>query len=298
MDRDILDIKELLNEEYGSDMTERYQRMFTDGRRSSLRVNRILSSADEISSSLDDKCIGYGRVSWYDDAFSFDPADEPLIRDTDIYREGKIYLQSLSAMIPVLVLDPREGESVLDMCAAPGGKTTQIAAVTSNRSQITACEKQHKRAERLRYNLDRQGVKNAYVMETDALKLDDLFRFDRILLDAPCSGSGTFEKEEDFCMHKVSFFRKLNETQKKLAVKAASMLKKGGEMVYSTCSVLREENEDVIRNLTSKVGMDIVPIDETRFEGIQTLKNGIDGTLTIMPDENYEGFFVCRLKKR
>ena len=94
-------------------------------------------------------------------------------------------------MIPPLVLAPRQGETVLDMAAAPGGKTTQMAALSGNAALITACEKNRIRAERMQFNLQRQGATRVSVMVEDARRLDDLFSFDRILLDAPCSGSGT-----------------------------------------------------------------------------------------------------------
>ena len=120
-------------------------------------------------------------------------AREPEIQELPIYREGGIYLQSLSSMLPPLFLAPKAGESVLDMAAAPGGKTTQMAAMTGNQAQITACEKNKVRQKRLKYNLEKQGASGTYVMVEDARKLNDFFSFDRILLDAPCSGSGTVE---------------------------------------------------------------------------------------------------------
>ena len=94
-------------------------------------------------------------------------------------------------MIPPIVLSPKEDENILDMAAAPGGKTTQIASISENKAMITACEKNKIRAERLKYNLQKQGVTCANVMIEDARKLSDFFSFDKILLDAPCSGSGT-----------------------------------------------------------------------------------------------------------
>ena len=98
-------------------------------------------------------------------------------------------------MLPVIVLEPEEQTDILDMTAAPGGKTTQIAAMTNNKANITACEMNVVRAEKLKYNIEKQGASCVYIMRTDARYIDDFFSFDKILLDAPCSGSGTLNIE-------------------------------------------------------------------------------------------------------
>ncbi len=110
-----------------------------------------------------------------------------------IYKNGELYLQSLSSMLPPIILEPKERTDILDMAAAPGGKTTQIAALTNNRAHITACEKNKIRAERLKYNIDKQGATCVFIMEKDSRYIDNFFSFDQILLDAPCSGSGTLD---------------------------------------------------------------------------------------------------------
>ena len=151
-----------------------------------------------------------------------------------------MYLQSLSSMLPALVLNARPDETVLDMAAAPGGKTTQIAALTGGRCLITACEKNAVRADRLRFNLERQGARKATVMQQDARELNDLFAFDRILLDAPCTGSGTLllcEGEPPRRMEE-GWVKKTASTQLAMLQKALRLLRKGHEMVYSTCSIL------------------------------------------------------------
>ena len=154
-------------------------------------------------------------------------AREPEIQELPIYKEGGIYLQSLSSMLPPLFLGPKAGESVLDMAAAPGGKTTQMAAMTGNQAQITACEKNKARSEKLKYNLEKQGASGTYVMVEDARKLDDFFSFDRILLDAPCSGSGTVEVRDGVCRTKISkeLVEKIRENPGRTVKKSAEALK-------------------------------------------------------------------------
>ena len=156
-----------------------------------LRANTLKATAEDIAAALDAAGIAHNPVAWYPDAFILPEAQVSDLWDLDIYRDGKIYLQSLSSMMPPLVLGAQAGEDILDMCAAPGGKTTQIAALTQGQAHLTACEMSIPRAEKLESNLHRQGAKNVPVMRIDARELDEFFRFDRILLDAPCTGTGT-----------------------------------------------------------------------------------------------------------
>ena len=180
-----------------------------------------------------------------------------------------------------------------------GGKTTQIAALSENVANITACEMNVIRMERLKYNIEKQGAKYVYVMQKDARRIDDFFSFDSILLDAPCSGSGTLSiysqnLEKNFTMKLIN---KSVTSQTELLEKALKILKPGKEMVYSTCSILKNENEDILNNIFKKQKAEIVPIN---FDGIETLpllETSIPGTICVCPDEMYEGFFVAKIRK-
>ena len=174
--------------------------------------------------------------------------------------------------------------------------TEQIAALTGGRAMITACERNKMRADRLRYNIERQGAPRVTVMNMDARQLDDLFSFDRILLDAPCSGSGTVTEGSRGQFSK-DYLDRTVKMQKTLLDKAIRLLKPEHELVYSTCSVFRDENEEVIASALKKGGVSIVPIDDAAFEGMPKLPTTIEGTLCVCPDERYEGFFVAKLKK-
>ena len=224
------------------------------------------------------------------------------IRDRDavaalpMFEDGEIYMQSLSSMIPPLVLGAQAGENVLDMAAAPGGKTTQIAALTGGGALITACERNKMRAERLEYNVKKQGASRVTVMNMDARQLDDFFAFDRVLLDAPCSGSGTVT-EGSRGQFSREYLDRTVKMQKTLLDKAIRLLKPGHELVYSTCSVLREENEEVVAAALKKGGVQLVPIDTAMFDGVPLLPTDMPGVMCVCPDEWYEGFFVAKMKK-
>ena len=286
-------LEEMLQEQYNNEITNKIIKGYKEQRKVTLRVNTIKATKEKIKECLNQAKIEFQEVEWNRDALIIKDAREEEIRKHELYENGEIYLQSLSSMLPPIILEPKEGENILDMAAAPGGKTTQMSALTNNKAFITAVEKNKIRAERLKYNLQKQGVGCVNVMLEDARKLSDFFSFDKILLDAPCSGSGTmsiFDKNFN-----EELIKRSSKTQEELLKKALKILKPGGEMVYSTCSILKQENEEILKKVLAKANAKIEPINLT--ENIVTLPSKIDGTITVCPTENYEGFFVAKIRK-
>ena len=288
-----------LNNEYGEELTNKIIQGYAKTRPVTLRVNTIKTTVEDVKNKLKEENIDFDEIQWYKDALIIDSVRENKIRELELYKNGEIYLQSLSSMLPPIILNPQEKESILDMAAAPGGKTTQIAALTNNNASITACELNKIRAEKLKYNIERQGATSCYVMVEDSRRLDDFFSFDKVLLDAPCSGSGTINlKEVDF---EKGFTEKLIQksinSQKQLLRKAIKVLKSGCEMVYSTCSILKEENEEVVKQILKETNSEIVPIDIGKFKDLPTLPVTIEGTICLSPNELYEGFFIAKIRK-
>ena len=286
--------KQLLVEQYGEVLANKIMEGYSKQRAVTLRVNTIKSNKESIKQKLEEAGIETEDVSWYQDALIIKNVREEEIKKLDIYENGEIYLQSLSSMLPPIILEPKVGENILDMAAAPGGKTTQIAALTQNKAYITACEKNKIRAERLKYNLQKQGVGCVNVMLEDARKLSDFFSFDKILLDAPCSGSGTMSVFDN--QFSKELIARSSKTQEELLRKAFKILKTGGEMIYSTCSILAQENEEVLRKVVKKNEAEIVPIEQ--IEGVPVLPTSINGVMCVCPTEMYEGFFVAKIKKK
>ena len=269
------------------------------GRQVTIRVNTIKTNCDTIKNELLEKHIEHETVSWSKDALILNNVTEKDIRDLEIYQNGEIYLQSLSSMLPPIILNPKQDMDILDMCAAPGGKTTQIAALSENKSHITACEMNHIRMERLKYNIEKQGASCVYVMQKDARTIDDFFSFDGILLDAPCSGSGTLnvndpKLEKTFTMNLIN---KCKNAQLQLLKKAIKVLKPGREMIYSTCSILSCENEEILNSVLKTEKIEIVPINFEGIEDLPLLPTEIAGTLCVCPNELYEGFFIAKIRK-
>lgn len=284
---------DLLFKQYGQDITKKIIEGYKTQRDVTLRVNTLKSSINEIKQVLKDNKIEFEEVTWNENALIIKNATELELMNLDIYEQGKIYLQSLSSMIPPIILEPKEGENILDMAAAPGGKTTQIATLTNNKSMITACEKNKIRAERLKYNLQKQGVGCVNVMLEDARNLSDFFSFDKILLDAPCSGSGTENINTKYFTEEL--IKKSSKTQEQLINKALKVLKPGNEMIYSTCSILEQENEHVLKKVLQRFNAEIVPIEISK--DIPLLPVSINGTICVCPTKNYEGFFIAKIRK-
>lgn len=290
---------EKLRKQYGEELTKKILEGYKVKRKVSFRVNTLKSTIEEVEKELSVKEITYTKVAFYPEAFIIENEKENKIRELEIYKEGKIYMQSLSSMLPPIILQPKENTDILDMTAAPGGKTTQIATIVKNKARITAIERNKIRCEKLKYNLDKQGANSVYVIEQDARKIDDFFSFDTILLDAPCSGSGTINID-DLKLEKIftqELIKKSVKAQKDLLKKAIKILKKGNCMVYSTCSILQEENEEVIKEMLNNKKIEIEEINFPGMKELPKLPTNIGGTLCVMPTDEYEGFFVAKFKK-
>ena len=287
-------LEKLLINQYGEDTKNKILDGYKTKRNPSLRINSIKTNKEKIKKELDKINIKYKDINWYEDALILD--EEKNIRELDIYKNGEVYMQNLSSMIPPIILEPNE-EKILDMAASPGGKTTEIYNLSNKKALITAVEKNPIRSQRLKYNLEKQGT-NATILNEDATKLDEFYRFDKILLDAPCSGSGTlniFDKSLEHFNEKL--LNNCIKTQEQLLEKAIQILKKDHTMVYSTCSILYEENEKQLERLVKQNKIEIIPINEDIFKDIPKLPTKIKGTICVCPNNLYEGFFISKIKK-
>ena len=276
--------------------------------RRSIRVNTLKISVDELKKRL--KNWELTQVPWCKEGFWI-KHNETERRDIGNLKEhslGYFYVQEAASMIPPVVLDPKPGDVVLDMCAAPGSKASQIAQYMENKGTLVANDYQGIRLSPLGINLQRMGITNAVL----SLKPGHLFeksglKFDKILVDAPCSGTGTIRKSlRTLRIWNPNMIKRLAHTQKKLVETAFNMLKDNGTLVYSTCSCEPEEDEAVIDFLISKypnAKVDEIKLDIKRAEPItefdgQTFNKEVKKCLRIWPQDNdTEGFFVCKIKK-
>lgn len=290
---------EMLNQQYGEKITSKILEGYSQERMVTFRVNTLKTSIEKVEEVLKNNNIEFKKVSWSDVAYIVKNVREDTLKELEIYKNGEIYLQSLSSMLPPIVLEPKENTDILDMCAAPGGKTTELAGLTNNNANITACELNKIRIEKLKYNIEKQGATSVYIMQEDSRRINDFFSFDNILLDAPCSGSGILNVE-DVNLEKTfteKLIEKSQKSQLELLNKAVKILKQGQEMVYSTCSILNVENEEIVSKILKNNKVEIVPIEFEGKEELPLLPTKIDGTLCVMPTEFYEGFFIAKIRK-
>ncbi len=228
-----------------------------------------------------------------------------FIYDKDIYQLGKsllhelgaFYLQEPSAMMVSYLLDPKPGETILDLCAAPGGKTTQSSFLMHNKGLIVSNDLSYTRSVIIKENIERLGIGNALIISNDFTNIYHhyLNQFDKIILDAPCSGSGMFRKNDlvklDWTYEKVL---KCANIQKQLIFMAYQMLKKGGVLSYSTCSFSYEEDEEVIKYLLENTDAEILPIEDNPLYYKSAENLGIHLFPHIFPGE---GHYICHIKK-
>ncbi len=283
---------ELIKNEYPNDYLE-----IIDGlskkRSNALRINTLKITTSDALKRLDDLNIKYYKSDISDFSYLVSATNKELM-DLEMFKNGEIYLQSLSSQLPPLFLDIEESQDILDMCAAPGGKTSEIQMLGGNKKSIMALEADSIRCERLKYNLEHLGCRNINVMKKDSRTLDSFFRFDTILLDAPCSGSGTINilNEKDLKAFSIKLVENSARLQKSLLKKALEVLKPGHSMIYSTCSILKMENEDVLKSVLNK-NIELLPLDIN----VELLPQSIPNTYTIKPSDKYEGFFIAKIKK-
>lgn len=284
---------------------------FTEPKPTTFRVNTLKADAATIRRQLTDLGFHVEPVFWYRDAFILRRGRLRELQQTPFYQNGEIYVQSLSSMIPALMLDPQPEERVLDLTAAPGSKTTQMACLMKNTGTIVANDSDRVRFYKLRANIFQQAAKNVDVQ----LGFGERFgkthpdAFDRVLVDAPCSAEGRFLVNEP-ASYRYWKPRKIHEMagkQRRLIRAGGLALKPGGILVYSTCTFAPEENEGIIDAFLRENA----PFFELEHPGL-SLPNAVSGlsswqkqafqpaiaqTRRILPTPDMEGFFVARLKK-
>ncbi len=309
---------ERLEEIFGASLSVQIRKTFVE-RPTTFRVNTIKSSKEIVLPNLREHGFQVEKVLWYKDAFILKNKCKRELTELDIYIEGNIYIQSLASMLPPLILDPQPGDKILDLTAAPGSKTSQIAGLMKKKGELIANDNNKVRFFKLKHNMEALGV-------VDEEKADWKFKlrmehgaglckeypeyFDKILLDAPCSAEARFV-ESDPKTYGFWHERKIKETaykQRQMLFAAWQALKPGGTLVYSTCTFAPEENEVQISRLFEAVkgACKIVPIAALgdlkkasivkKWKGKELAKD-TSSCLRVLPDSRIEGFFVAKLEK-
>lgn len=276
-----------------------------------VRVNTLKTNRDSILKIFKEHGIDFEQVPWYREAFVLNRMTQSQLKKTELLQKGLLYMQSLSSMLPALILNPQPGEDILDMCAAPGSKATQLASLMKNQGTIFAVDNVKDRYYKLRSIISLLGAEIVEPKFADARKLRIRDRlFDRILLDAPCSSEGRFKISDKKTLAYWSP-RKIKEMvhkQRGLLLSATRLLKSGGVLVYCTCTFAPEENEGVLNWLLKKTGdaIEVTPINlktTTTYPAIivwgqKKYHAQISRCARILPVGIMEGFFIAKLVKR
>ncbi len=260
----------------------------------SVRVNSLKAKENDIAGMLDEKQIKYTRGKYLPEFFHFDSGG--ISPDDELIREGQIYIQDESAGLAVRLLNPKQNQSVLDMAAAPGGKTTYAAARMRNKGMITAVDKSRPRLELLIENSQRLGVSiiNPVLADNKEFKGGP---FDRVLLDVPCTGWGNAGKHSDLRWTKCpEDVHKLSKLQANMLDKAARLVKPGGVLVYSTCTIIRKENDDIVEEFLVRNRDFVLESAAEFFDADIVTERGF--VKTYPNKQNLSGAFAARLKKK
>ena len=245
-----------------------------------IRINKLKNTKQELENKLKEKNIEFQETE-YEDFLILERVKN--LENMDLFKEGKFTIQDISAGLTAKILEPKEGEKVLDACSAPGGKTTYMAELMNNKGNIEAWDIHEHRTKLVIKNAERLGIRIINTNIKDATQyyeeLND--KFDKILLDVPCLGIGVIKRKPDIkWQRKEEDIEEITKIQEKILENCSKYLKSGGDLVYSTCSILKDENENVINKFIKNNSQFVKKYEKTIFLS-----------------EKQDGFFICKLHK-
>ena len=292
--------------------------LFFQRARTTIRLNNLKGDTKNIHNFLTNtKGWQMQKIEGLNDVYFVNNKDKSEIADTDEYKDGKFYIQDLSSILSVYILDPKENENVLDMAASPGSKTTLISSLTNNKANIIANDIDQQRISKLNNVLYQFGSKNVEVLNDDGSILGNIYpgHFDKVILDAPCSGEGRIylAGRKPLRFWSIKMVNAMTKIQENLLESAFKSLKIGGTLVYSTCTLEPDENEGVVSNLLYKH-------DDARIEDIDFINNleplitdkitsgitkwsgnmyhkDVEKSIRIIPSPEMMGFYIAKITK-
>ncbi len=286
---------------------------FTLPRRVAFRINPLRSDPGRVLDELAALGLQPEPVSGLPLAYTLPPTAKSRLTHAAAHEEGRLYVQGIASMLAPLLLDPRPGERILDLAAAPGGKTLQMAAMMRNQGWISAVEHAKSRYHRLKANVLRHGAHcvHTYLMDGARVWRKCPEQFDRVLLDAPCSSEARFQLQQpqSFAFWSRRKIREMSRKQGRLLFSAVQSLKPGGCLLYATCSFAPEENEAPISKLLQTFGDALsieplqLPLTDVHWQpGLghwqgKAFAPAMEHSLRLLPDERMGGFYLCKLRK-
>lgn len=262
-----------------------------------IRINNLKITKNELKKSLQSKEIEVEDGIIEDFLYLKNVKN---ITNLDEYKKGLFTMQDESAGLTALVLNPKEGESILDCCSAPGGKTTYIAELMNNKGNVIAWDLYKHRLDKVQENSKRLGIDIIKIEENDAtvLKEEYIEKFDKILIDAPCLGLGVIKRKPDIkWQRKFEDIEEISKIQEKILNTCSEYLKKGGILVYSTCSIVKSENDKIVEKFLKSENFELEEINNINIENLEN-KITKKGIIKLYPSENMDGFFISKLIKK
>lgn len=262
----------------------------------SIRINKLKTSKEGLINLLAEKNLNTENAILEDFLY----LNSKNITNLEEYKNGLFTIQDEAAGLTALVLSPKENESILDCCSAPGGKTTYLAEIMKNKGNIEAWDLHEHRLKLVNENSNRLGIDiiNTKINDSTVLNENEISKYDRVLLDVPCLGLGVIRRKPDIkWQREEKDIEEITKIQKQILFTCSKYVKVGGRLVYSTCSILKEENEDIVTNfLSNNTNFKIINPGNDTLKDLN--KNIIDGKyLKLYPNENIDGFFICLLER-
>ena len=260
-----------------------------------LRVNTLKNTRDELMLKLQNQGIKSYIVPGIEEAIRVENLKD--IENNELFKQGLFTIQDISSMLIGKVVNPKENSLILDVCSAPGGKTTHLATLMKNTGKVIARDVFEHKLKLIQNTLDRLGLTNVEVQNFDASQIDEesMDKFDYVLTDVPCSGLGIIRRKPEIKYKTKAELKDLPNIQKKILENASKYVKVGGTLVYSTCTIQDSENIDVIKQfLSQNENFELVPIENINVD----LDNQNNGYLKIYPNiHGMDGFFISKLKR-
>lgn len=286
------DLTKKLIDQYGEDKASEFLKRSLEPHKLYLRVNNTETDCDSLIADFSMNGASVKKCTLLDNCLEAEPFGS--VENNELFKKGYYHVQDLSSQLCCAALEPKKGEKILDICSAPGGKAFTVTEITGDECELYACELHDKRVKLIRNGAERLGLKSIKALQNDAKVYNESFpKFDKILCDVPCSGTGVIRSKPEIKYADLKKFEGLPKIQYDILDMASKYLKVGGELVYSTCTVLKEENELVIDRFLK---------ENKDFEGVSFLTDigapfgGYKASI-IAESFDCEGFFISKIRR-
>lgn len=285
---------------FSKDFTEELLRFNNETPKLHIRVNTLKVSVEEVVRFLQEKDIQVNRNPYISEAITVEEGFSQL-EELDIYIKGLIHIQDFSSMLVAKILDPKEGQFIIDVCSAPGGKTTHMAQLMNNKGRILARDIHEHKLKLIKSNANRLGVKMIDVEKFDGKDLDEdlIETADKVLVDAPCSGLGIIRRKPEIKYRKEpDDMKTITELQLLILTNASRYVKREGELLYSTCTIDPNENQKIVeRFLKQHSNYELIDINHLYKSIVPGEHKG--NMIQLYPHlHGTDGFFIAKLKKK